>query len=146
MNEVGRVINQLREELKDPTNLETRREKLEIQLGLLSARRQVLTHKNAGAEAGLNWDVDVQTLDDLSLVTAEHKKWVHYIQDNEVNMCAEVFKQYKRRFEEYANRKAQLEKTASGKRQRENIQPSGDAKNGNKTKKSRKSSKRCRRE
>ena len=61
-------------------------------------------------------------------------------------MCAEVFKQYKRRFEEYANRKEQLEKTASGKRQRENSQPSGDAGDGNKTKKSRKSSKRRRRE
>ena len=47
INEVGRVINQLREELKDPTNLETRREKLEIQLGLLSARRQLLTRSRS---------------------------------------------------------------------------------------------------
>ena len=46
VNEIGRVIIQLRQDLNDPRNLEARKESIEIQLGLLSARKRVLQQIN----------------------------------------------------------------------------------------------------
>ena len=80
------LIIQLRQDLNDPRNLEVRRESIEIQLGLLSARRRVLQQINAGTRQGLDWEIDLKTFkfQDLDVVRAEYKKWSTYIRENHV--------------------------------------------------------------
>ena len=80
LNEIGRV--QLRRDLRDPRNLEARKESIEIQLGLSSAHKRVLHQINAGTTVGLDWDTNIQNLQDLGLVRTERKKWTDYIRDN----------------------------------------------------------------
>ena len=113
INEIGRIIIQLRHDLNDPRNLEARRESIEIQLGLLSARRRALQQINAGTRQGLDWEIDLKTLkiEDLDATKAEYKKWSTYMRENRDDMCSEVFKQYKARWQAYANRILQLERS-----------------------------------